>query len=296
MASPYLNIPQPAPAGGAPRQPAYNPQVRTTPLATASLVLGIISAIGAFCILTLPLAFIGLILGVIAIVKVGNSGGMLKGKGLATAGVLLCLVGLAGGGYFLMKAKQRVNDRVAGVKVIDHFKAAERKIGTKSGDKTGFGNSPEAEALAGQFAERLGLMRKIGIEGSAKKKPSLSGGSFLTFCQLDEDSCAFLVHVPDFRNFEDDAKDFINESAWMIAQQLLKETPLPDGAALAVATKGVLLYDEINIGRHLKEIDEDGSNRQGIERTPHRDENLKPFFPEPTVIEPEPKPAEPQPN
>lgn len=269
-----------------PRQPAYNPAVKTTPLATVSLVLGILSLIGFFCFLSWIMAIAAIVLGVIAMSSIRNSNGLLKGTGLAVTGIVLSVLGISlAGAMFLF-----VSTAEQGPKVINYVDQAERKISVKSGDKIGFGNSPEAEALAEQFAEQLSLMRQLGIEGGDKNKPSLSGGEFLTFCQLDEDSCAFLVHVPDFRNFEGDAKEFINNSAWGIAQQLLKESSLPEGAPLAVATRGVLLYDEINIGRHLKNIEDDADARHGIDRTPVSESSLDAFFPEPKVIEPEPGP------
>ena len=280
MASPYLNIPQPAPASGPPQQPAYNPHVKTAALATTSLVLGILSVIGFICFVSWALSFISIILGVLAIVQVGNSNGMLKGKGLAISGMALSVLslGLSAALYVFAIGPDRSPT------VISHLDRAERKIRSKSGDKIAFGNSQEAKELAEQFSERLSLLRKLGIEGGDSKKPSLSGGEFLTFCQLNEDSCAFLVHVPDLRNFDDGAKKFINDSAWSIAQQLLKDSTLPDGSDLAVATKGVLLYDEINIGTHMKELSEDSNPRTGIKRDTRSDSQLEPFFPPPTVI------------
>ncbi|MEM7013883.1 MAG: DUF4190 domain-containing protein [Verrucomicrobiota bacterium] len=285
MASPYLNNPQMPPAGAPPSQNpgSYNPAVRTSPLSVVSLIMGIISVITALC-MGWVLAVVAIILGAIALAQIGGSQGMLKGKGMAITGIVTSIVSLTLGIGLIVLA---LNSE-SGPKVIDHVDEAESKIMSKTDGKIAHGNSAEAEALAEQFSARLKMMRKLGIEGGDEDPGfSLSGGEFLTFCQLDEDSCAFLVRVPDLRNFEQDAKDFINESAWSVAQQLLKDSSLPDGADLAVATKGVILYDEINIGKHYKEIPEDADADFGIEDSSSFDSDLDPFFPPPTIIEEE---------
>jgi len=62
--------------------PATMPQGKTSRMAVASLVLGILG----FCGIT---AIIGVILGIAAQVKISKSGGRLKGSGLAIAGIVV---------------------------------------------------------------------------------------------------------------------------------------------------------------------------------------------------------------
>ncbi len=70
--------------------PEYGPmtamaETKTSGLAIAALTLGIISLIPCLgCFTFIP----GLILGIVALVKIGNSQGFLKGKGLAVGGIV----------------------------------------------------------------------------------------------------------------------------------------------------------------------------------------------------------------
>jgi len=73
----------PPPLPGLP--PTTAPQGKTSGMAVASLVLGIVG----FCGIT---AIIGIILGVAAQVKIRRSGGQLKGSGLAIAGMVVSCV------------------------------------------------------------------------------------------------------------------------------------------------------------------------------------------------------------
>jgi hypothetical protein len=74
-----------APPGTPPPLPQYPVEVKTSGMAVASLVLGILGLCGIT-------ALVGLVLGVISLVKINRSGGRLSGQGLAIAGI--CLSGV----------------------------------------------------------------------------------------------------------------------------------------------------------------------------------------------------------
>ncbi len=84
---------------------------------------------------------------------------------------------------------------------------------------------------------------------SQDRKPllELSGGEYLTYCQLQEDRCLFLVHVPSYRNFTPNAKEALENVAWVVAQRTVA-TKVPRGARLGVALRGVVSYGSIRIG------------------------------------------------
>jgi hypothetical protein len=126
------------------------------------------------------------------------------------------------------------------------FDSANRKI-TTDNDGTAHGNSPEAKKLAAEFSSKLKTLREVGIEPSKKRSVSLSGGEFITFCHLAEGTCAFLVHVPQLRKYTDEAKDFIGEAAWGVAQHCV--ATLPDKPKkVAVGIRGIALYDRVLTG------------------------------------------------
>ncbi|WP_009962098.1 hypothetical protein [Verrucomicrobium spinosum] len=126
------------------------------------------------------------------------------------------------------------------------FESANRKI-TTNNDGVAHGNSPEAEKLAAEFSAKLKSLRDVGIEPSKKRSVSLSGGEFITFCHLAGDTCVFLVHVPELRKYTDEAKEFMGEAAWGVAQHCL--ATLPDKPEeVAVGVRGIALYDRVLTG------------------------------------------------
>lgn len=111
------------------------------------------------------------------------------------------------------------------------------------------GNTPEAEALAAEFSVRLKQARNLGVESRKSSAIiSLTGGEFLTYCLLTKDSCVFMVHVPDLRNFSKEAKDFMADAAWVTALAATEQRKATL-QKVVVGIRGVLLYDRVISGR-----------------------------------------------
>ncbi|MEZ0275284.1 MAG: hypothetical protein ACAH88_10295 [Roseimicrobium sp.] len=147
------------------------------------------------------------------------------------------------------------------------------------------GNTKSAIQLATDFSKTLKLLREAGVEKSKKGENaiSLTKGEFITYCHLTTETCAFLVHVPELRNFSSDAKKFIADAAWHSATAAVLEMPDPP-ERLAVGIRGVLLYDAILIGDVVSSgrDAEDGIDKRlgGSDK-----EALHPFFAEITKKE-----------
>src|SRR4029079_18438369 len=78
------------------------------------------------------------------------------------------------------------------------------------------GNSDKARQLAAVFAQKMEeIDKKAFTETNSKIK--LSGGHYVTWCELREGRCAFVVHVPEYRKFKSDAKTMLAKIAWMVA-------------------------------------------------------------------------------
>lgn len=268
--SQYINTPQPSPG-----VPTPGPAERGTQRAggaLASLILGILSIL-LFCI-GLVFGIPALIVGLVSLKKISGSGGQLTGKGLAITGA--CLGGLGSiacvvwGIFFIGAMREADTSDVQ----QSRLEIAETNIRTKSGDKVGHGNSLQAEEMAERFAARMKLMRESFFTGESEGV--LSGGEFLTHCELSEGRCAFIVHVPELRKFEDDAKESLCDIAWTIAEGTLAESGIADGTELAVGVKGFLLYEDIMLGTFKK--DEEESEKRSVGSNTER---LAPFFPEP---------------
>lgn len=99
-------------------------------------------------------------------------------------------------------------------------------------------------------------------------------GRFLTYCFLEKESAVFIVHVPGLRNFSDDAKLTLEETAWSLATRVIAEKH-PEVKKLALGIKGQLDYSSIVTGA----IDSEDPLK-GIEtRHPSfKDEALWPYF------------------
>jgi hypothetical protein len=123
--------------------------------------------------------------------------------------------------------------------------------------------------LAERFAVHMKELRDIAFTES-KNKIQLTGGNFVTYCELHPGRCAFLVHVPSYRNFDENAKTTLAEIAWSVAQETVAESMMP-GDRLAVGLKGTLLYGAVMTGTVFS--DESKPAQQSTEK-----ELLAPFF------------------
>ena len=124
-----------------------------------------------------------------------------------------------------------------------------------------FGNSPAAVRMAAEFAATLKVMRATHFTpGSKIEILESTKGEFVTYCELHEEECAFIVHVPELRRFEKnftekvDARKLMAQAAWMSAQTVLKahhaENPRME---LAVGLRGIGQYGPIMIGYYVKD-------------------------------------------
>ena len=161
------------------------------------------------------------------------------------------------------------------------FDAANRLITSDKG-KEAYGNTPDAEKLAAEFAELVKLGRKMGVQAATKSTFSLSKGKFLTYCRVNPDSCAFMVHVPDLRKFSQDAKDLIAYIAWATAMDAARSLD-PQPKHIAVGIRGAFLYDTVTVGNIVAEdVDaEDGVEKRHTDSSPEK--NLAAFFEAPAA-------------
>ena len=141
------------------------------------------------------------------------------------------------------------------------FEEANSLIAMDKGQEA-YGNTPEAEKLAAAFSSMVKLGRQMGIQAGKKSTISLSKGKFLTYCRINADSCAFMVHVPDLRKFTTEAKSYIADMAWAVAMKSASQLQ-PQPKRLAVGIRGAFLYDTVIEG-HIVADDKDAE--EGIEQ------------------------------
>jgi hypothetical protein len=237
-------------------QPGSPITARSSQPSTLAVVCLVMAAISPFliccCNLSLLTSTTAILLGHIALIQISRSDGALSEKGLARIGlamgyvILISNVGILAFA-FLYTPQQQPVAKSSSAKTIaaDTLRDAELKI---IGDSAGVahGNTPEAKILAERFAVRMKELRDIAFTESTNKI-QLTGGNFVTYCELHPEKCAFLVHVPSYRNFEEDAKTTLAEIAWSVAQETVADSMVP-GDRLAVGLKGTLLYGAVMTG------------------------------------------------
>jgi hypothetical protein len=139
------------------------------------------------------------------------------------------------------------------------FDQANRQIDSFEGTAA-FGNSADAVELAREFSTTFKAARqKRFTQGLPIELLESTRGEFLTWCELQARECAFIVHVPDLRNFDDrvfekvDARRVLAQVAWASAQAVLKTRCKPE-MELAVGLRGISQYGPILLGHCQLEL------------------------------------------
>jgi hypothetical protein len=120
----------------------------------------------------------------ISLVKIKKSPDRFKGSWLAIGGVAISVISLIASALVAVKMRDVLEEvgKAESERVKTAFELAEDNIRTKKGDQIGFGNTDQAKALATSLGERMKALR----------------------------DAAFIVHVPQFRKFDDEAKVALN--------------------------------------------------------------------------------------
>lgn len=262
---------RPAPAGA---RPARAPAPQLSVLALLSLLSGL-AAVPTFCIvfLSMPASLTAIVLGHLARRDIRQSNGTKTGGLVAIFGLLL------GYGMFFVSSAilalvflaPRSPSQENGPRELVGLRLAETKIVTDA-DGAAHGNTPEAKQLAERFATVMEAMHDTAFT-KTKAKIKLTGGHYVTWCELRPGQCAFVVHVPEYRRFDKEAKEVLSELAWRTAQAAVAGT-LQEGDRLAVGLKGVALYGSVMVGTVADE--EQAMNR--ISQKSTKKELLAPFF------------------
>ena len=146
---------------------------------------------------------------------------------------------------------------------------------------TALGNATEAISIAGKVSTDLKTIRQTMFSGGKVDSidmKALTKGEFVVFCQLNPDTCAVLIHVPEMRSYTPNAAKLMASLAYNSVVKALPAERKQALRKLAVATRGTMMYDTILVGE--SGFDEEyAANRA----TPMQHEGmlapgLKPFF------------------
>ncbi len=140
----------------------------------------------------------------------------------------------------------------------DALNEAESHLNAKT--TSGYGASePEREAatVTAEIAQSLrasGISNTNGSSGRGKSGlfrravAGMDSDGFTCACSVRGDTAVFLIHVPDLRKFTAEAKVAMGQWSWAAARVGWSQLPEPRPAKLAVALKGIALYDRLVTG------------------------------------------------
>ena len=169
---------------------------------------------------------------------------MKKGCLIALGGVAAVILLAIGGCIFLAKHYEHEHPELAaGLKALT---AAEVTLISR-GTEIAQGNDERARALAKQFAQAMKMGRMAFFTDPESDKKTLSDGQFVTYCSLLPDRCAFVVHVPQLRNYSPEAKVEMAEMAWRMAVGVLQDQKI-EVKEVAIGIRGLMDFGPILVG------------------------------------------------
>lgn len=272
------------------QQARYVEVQRTSTAAVVSLVSGLLAFPSmCLCFFSIPFSIVAIVCGHSARATVRRSGGAYGGDGLAIGGMTLGYVCLAltisalawiaatevsqtrpprprvvhnsptplnnEGEILLGQAEGRLlsgneNDLISGISTCEH----------------------NARSLADHFLETLHIVDKNQFaETNSDAMPEQR--AYRVFVQLNSDSAAFLLYVPEFVRFTDAAKQTLAESCWLIAQRSVDEL-LPENSQLAVA-----IYSDGGCEQRMIGITKrSGTTTAGLQKRDARPQKLAKLF------------------
>ena len=132
----------------------------------------------------------------------------------------------------------------------DAFEEASRSIGSNR-DGVGHGNTPEAQKLAERLSDLLDTLGEKIPHLNDQETMDATHGHFIVYCQLNKDSAAFLIHVPNLRHYTTESKHEIAKLCYATACAALKINGNDTGIRkVAIATRGAFFYDTALLGSY----------------------------------------------
>lgn len=151
----------------------------------------------------------------------------------------------------------------------DAFYAANRQV-TGKGDGVAYGNTPAAKDLARRYSEAIGGMQELMFTGGKEElgRLSLTGGKFLTYCQLRDDRICFVVHVPQLKNYKREVRDALIQLAWTTAQVITEDLRRDEDRRLGVGLRGAVFFGGVAVGMGAQDPPPTLENGAAVAPTP----------------------------
>ncbi len=262
---------------------AYNQSPQQAPsrysvLAIVSMIAGFLSPLFIIaCLLSIFTSTVAIVTGHIALYKINRSAQQLEGRVLAIIGLVFGYLSMglsiAVLIFLLTRPPSNANgDSLANITNTPkgRLDSAELSVMSGSNGEIGHGNNALAKEIATKFAREMKRADEMVFKSNRKPGIQLSGGEYLTHCEIHEGTCAFIVHVPSYRHFTKDAEEALQEIAWITASDAVKDH-LREGDSIAIGLRGSLTYGDILFGKFT-------SDKQSYDYRLGSAKELIPFF------------------
>ncbi len=158
------------------------------------------------------------------------------------------------------------------------FEVANRYL-TEAKASAMFGNDPKATEVANEFSKRI---REAYLADAAKNKQlSIKPDDvrFSTFCELHADRIIFLVVLPGLNSLPPAVRHRLADEAWQSALEAVTEKKLGfAGLRLAVGVRSAGKYDQVLMGRYVREFAPDNTGLRSRSEGPRSKAKLYPLF------------------
>ena len=124
------------------------------------------------------------------------------------------------------------------------FEEVNSLINTSSGD-VAYGDSEGTKVAASKFASSMKTMQSALFSGGSGRSFA-TGGNFLTYVKRTPEAVVILCHVPELRNYKDEAREAIAQLAWTTGQAVTSTIPgIKPTDTLIIGLRGFASYGPI---------------------------------------------------
>jgi len=230
-------------------QPQYT---MTSASAVSSMIFGIAATLSMCSILASVItSLLAIVIGHISLSKIKKNNGRLVGKGFAIAGLVLGYILFPLSLTFAMLgfSNARNNPQMFAGSLPDgpaaEMRDAESElVGLFKGGTAG--NNGQAEDLAKSYGKILTTLIQATIVREKRGVEKKVDDEVSVICRLHDDTVCFLVKIPGYRNYNDEAKEGLAKMAWQAGRMTVGDS-LPEGTEMGIGLKGLFLYGAVMI-------------------------------------------------
>lgn len=159
-------------------------------------------------------------------------------------GILVCVGMYLGGKKLVTLSEEHTQQKRASVPGFALFEALDDKQKSR-GAKGATGNSPLASQIANSFYLKFMARCDADFPKTESGMPPMGGPAYVTYCHETENAFIFLVNGPRDTELTTDQETKVQDIAWEIANQAIREAGGKPDARVVIGLRGSLFYDAV---------------------------------------------------